>query len=80
MMTRNAISKSVFATATAIALAFGISTAAIGEPTLECMESGGVASCVSQPSCAFECRQLGYPPNNSNCNLSTNCCYCTWFG
>lgn len=72
----NSLSKTLFATATGLALVFGVSSAALGEPTLECMESGGQASCVSQPSCAFECRSLGYPSGFSQCNLATGCCYC----
>jgi hypothetical protein len=76
MRTMAALSKTLFAGLTGLALAFGASTALAGEPTLECLESGGQASCVTQPSCAYECRQLGYPSGFSQCNLATGCCYC----
>ena len=85
MGTLNAISKAVFVAATAGALAFGLTTAAHGEripgpppgePTLECMESGGVASCTSQAACAYACRYYGYPSGIEWCDLSTRCCHC----
>ncbi|HEX6912143.1 MAG TPA: hypothetical protein VF142_17200 [Longimicrobium sp.] len=86
MVTLNAISRTVFVAATGLALAFGVSTAAAGEripevppaePTLECMEAGGVASCSTQAACAYACRYYGYPSTMpGTCNLATRCCTC----
>lgn len=82
----NAISRTVFVAGTGLALTFGVSSAAAsaripdippGEPTLECMESGGVASCSSPAACAYACRYYGYPTGiPSSCNVATRCCYC----
>jgi hypothetical protein len=79
MITLMAMSKSIFAAATGLSLAFG-ATAAMGEPTIECMEAGGVASCISPASCESSCRALGYPQWNSRCDVSMRCCYCSWYG
>lgn len=78
MVALDAVSKTLLMGGTALALAFG-GTTALGEPTLECMESGGVASCRSAAECEFECTSMGYPANNSRCDLSLRCCYCTWY-
>lgn len=72
----HSLPKSLFAATTGLALVFGVSSAALGEPTIECLESGGQASCVTQPACGFECRSLGYLSGTSYCDLSTQCCYC----
>lgn len=85
MVTLRAISSTVFMAGTSLVLAFGVATAAAGspvpavppeEPSLECMESGGIASCSSQPACAYACRYYGYPSAGSSCNLATRCCTC----
>lgn len=76
MRTINSVSKLLFGAATSVALVFGVSSAAVGEPTLDCLDSGGQASCVTQPACAFACRGLGYPSGFSRCDLATQCCYC----
>lgn len=85
MATWNAISRTLLVAGTSVALAFGLTTAAAGasipetppgEPTLECMEAGGIASCSTQPACAYACRYYGYPSGISSCNLSTRCCTC----
>ena len=83
MLTLTTIRKTVFATATGVALAFGLSSAALatparGEPTEECLESGGHAYCATHPSCEYACRQLGYTLfYTPRCDVATRCCYCT---
>ena len=86
MRTLNAISRAVLVAGTGVALTFGVTTAALGaripdvppgEPTLECMEAGGVASCSTQAACAYACRYYGYPSTMpGTCNISTRCCTC----
>ncbi|HEY0020678.1 MAG TPA: hypothetical protein VGC13_30545 [Longimicrobium sp.] len=85
MVTLHAISRTVFVVGTGLALTFGFTTAAAGaripntppaEPTLECQESGGWASCGTQAACAYACRYYGFPSGISACNVSTRCCYC----
>ncbi len=81
----DSISRAVFVAGTGLALTFGVTTAALGaripsvppgEPTIECMEVGGVASCSTQSACAYACNYYGYPQGISSCNLSTRCCTC----
>lgn len=85
MITFNAISRAVFVAGTSLALAFGAATAVAAEripdippsePTLECQEAGGWASCSSQAACAYACRYYGFPSGISSCNVATRCCTC----
>ncbi len=86
MVTLKAISRTLFVAGTGVALAFGFATAASGsripdlppgEPTLECQEAGGWASCSSQSACAYACRYYGFPSTMpGSCNVATRCCTC----
>jgi hypothetical protein len=86
MVTLDAISRALFVAATGVALTFGVTSVAAGsripdvppgEPTLECMEAGGVASCSSPAACAYACRYYGYPSTMpGTCNIATRCCTC----
>ena len=79
MRSLTTIPRAVFTAAVGAALTFGVATAARGgEPSLECMQSGGQASCNTHPSCAYQCRMLGYPAGSSHCDVAARCCYCIW--